>query len=214
MSRTQYYQQLKERARQVRDEFGLATLKVGRSQLRKVFKEYQITFDLWPPKSTSSPAKFKKLRGAFFYDECGPTIMVNRYLPDEPAIFTMAHEFKHYLFDKELGKVLCTENNQNEEIEIGAEIFAAELILPDQDFVKCMAEMEIPRGGCTPETLVRLKKQYQSTLSYAGLVKKATFLDFALYETFKGVRWRQLEEKLFGEPPYKKFHRSRKKYGK
>jgi hypothetical protein len=75
MSRTQYYQQLKEQARQVRDEFELATLKIGRSQLRKIFKEYQITFDLWPPKSTSSPAKFKKLRGAFFYDECGPTIM-------------------------------------------------------------------------------------------------------------------------------------------
>jgi hypothetical protein len=52
MSRTQYYQQLKEQARQVRDEFELATLKIGRSQLRKIFKEYQITFDLWPPKST------------------------------------------------------------------------------------------------------------------------------------------------------------------
>jgi hypothetical protein len=74
--------------------------------------------------------------------------------------------------------------------------------------------MEIPRGECTPETLVRLKKQYQSTLSYAGLVKKATFLDFAQYETFKGVRWRQLEEKLFGEPPYKRFYSSRKNYEK
>lgn len=211
MSRKKYYEQLKERARQVRDEFGLVTPKVGRSDLRKIFKQHSITVDLWPPKNISSPATLKRLRGAFFNDEFGPTIMVSRDLPNEPAIFTMAHEFKHYLFDRELGEVLCSENNQHEEIEIGAEIFAAELIFPDQDFVRCMTEMGILRGQCTPETLVRLKRHYQATLSYASLVKKATFLEFAVHEVFKGVRWKKLEEKIFGEPIYKQIQRSRRR---
>lgn len=210
MSRTQYYEQLKARAREVRAQFGFITPKVGRSDLRKIFKHHGIAFDLWPIKNERSPAKFKKLRGAFFCDELGAAIMVNRDLPNEPAIFTMAHEFKHFLFDRDVRSVLCSDNNQGEEIEIGAEIFAAELIFPDQDFRSCMAEMEVSMGHCTPETLVRLKRRYQATLSYASLVKKATFLEFAAHEVFVGVRWQKLEEDIFGEPIYRKIRRSKK----
>lgn len=213
MGRTQYYEDLKQHARQVRADFGFTTPCVRRSDLQKIYREYEIKFDLWPKPGAPRTARFKQLRGAFFWDELGATIMVSRDLPDEPAIFTMAHELKHFLFDRDLGQVICFENNQNEAIEIGAEIFAAELMFPDQDFAALMLRMGIEEGRCTPEILVRLKHNQKATLSYAALTKKAKFLGFANSQAFGGVKWRQLEEQLLGEPVYKKFQRHRRNLG-
>jgi hypothetical protein len=56
-------------------------------------------------------------------------------LPDEPTIFTMAHELKHHLVDSGAGPVVCRTNEQTKRIEIGAEVFASELIYPEKDFM-------------------------------------------------------------------------------
>jgi hypothetical protein len=37
---------------------------------------------------------FKPLRGAYFNDEYGVTVMLAGGMPDEPTIFTMAHELQ------------------------------------------------------------------------------------------------------------------------
>lgn len=214
MSRTHYYEEMKALARQIRLKHGLTTPRVRRSDLRRIYKPYDIQFDLWPLKGAPSTVKLKSLRGAFFYDECGVTIMVNRFLPDAPAIFTMAHEFKHFLVDRDIGTLWCGDDNQNEEIEIGAEVFAAELMFPEQDFRDNLIQMGIRKGECTPEVLVRLKRETQATLSYAGLVKKAEFLGFAPLGSLAGVKWQQVEEQIYGEPVYKqiqRYHRQTKK---
>lgn len=57
-------------------------------------------------------------------------------LPLDPHVFTMAHELKHFLRDRQLGISYCDQSNINRSIEIGAEIFAEELIFPDQYFVR------------------------------------------------------------------------------
>lgn len=64
-------------------------------------------------------------------------------------------------------------------MEIGAEVFSAELLFPDADFAGHMERLGIKRGGCLPETLVRLKHETGTTLSYAGLAIKAERLWFA-----------------------------------
>ena len=202
MSRYAYYERMKSLARDVRATAGLTTPRVLKSDLRAIYRRENIRIDLWP--------HFKGLRGAYFNDEHGASVVLNSSLPEDPRVFTMAHELKHHLVDRELGLAFCDVGNQNEEIEIGAEVFAAELIFPEQDFVAALAEMGIRKGTCTPESLVRLKTETRTTLSYAGLSKSAIRLGFAPEGTFLGVKWKKLEERINGEPVYKRIQRYRR----
>lgn len=191
-------------AREVRTGFGLLTPRVLKSDLRRIYKRYDIHIDLWP-------YKFQKVRGAYFNDESGVTVLVNRNLPDDPLIFTMAHELKHHLVDSGVVLSYCGSNNESEPIEIGAEVFAAELLFPEQDFITFLTDMGVGYGACRPQHLVELKHNTKTTLSYAGLVKRAEFLGFTNKGGFKGVQWKKLEEKIYGVPIYKKF-RLRRSY--
>jgi Zn-dependent peptidase ImmA (M78 family) len=183
-------------ARQVRAEFNLLTPQVRKSDLRRIYKKHNIHIYLWP-------YKFQKLRGAYFNDEYGVTVMLDSSLPDDPLIFTMAHELKHHLVDGELRLSYCGSNNESEPIEIGAEIFAAELIFPEQDFATRLIAMGVRYGGCKPEHLVKLKHDTKTTLSYAGLAKRAEFMRFATDDVFKKARWKKLDEEIYGVPIYK-----------
>jgi Zn-dependent peptidase ImmA (M78 family) len=138
VNRPAYYEELKALARQVRREHHLGTPRVLRSDLRRLYRAYGIQIDLWPH-------KFRALRGAYFDDELGPTVMLARQLPPEPLIFTMAHELKHHLVDRGRGLAYCAATNEREPLEIGAEIFAAELIFPEQDFVAALLALGVGR---------------------------------------------------------------------
>jgi len=156
----------------------------------------------------------KKVRGAYFVFEDGPHVMMDKSLPNEPAIFTMAHELKHHLADQELvsheGYLACEPLTSNEMIEIGAEIFAAELIFPEAEFAAWFEIAKIGLGGCEPEHLVELKLQSRTTLSYAALAKRSEFLGFAQAGIFKNIKWKKLEESIYGEPLYKQLLRYKK----
>jgi Zn-dependent peptidase ImmA (M78 family) len=106
----------------------------------------------------------------------------------------MAHELKHHLVDSEAGPLLCGTNDQKARIEIGAEVFAAELIYPEKDFVYDL--FRLIRGmpqNVTPRLLVELKRTTQTTLSYAALAKRAVLLCLAEERTLNGARWSALE---------------------
>jgi len=196
MNRSEYYQKMRELARATRDQYGLCTSRVMKNDLRRIYKEQGIVIDLWP-------RKLRGLRGAYFNDEVGPTVMLARELPVDPMIFTMAHELKHHLVDRDLPISFCDPSNQSQEIEIGAEVFAAELIYPEQMFLKDIGQ--INTRSCTPEILVRLKQSTQTTLSYAGLAKRAELLGIAPSGSLQKFRgWKKLEEQIFGTPLYKK----------
>jgi Zn-dependent peptidase ImmA (M78 family) len=139
---------------------------------------------------------FKNLRGAYFNDDCGVTVMLAGGLPDEPTIFTMAHELKHHLVDSKVGPLLCGTNDRIPRIEIGAEVFAAEFIYPEKDFVYDLFRLlrAMPQG-VTPELLTELKRKTQTTLSYGALAKRAVLLRLAEGEAFKDVRWGELERR-------------------
>lgn len=210
MSRSRYFQELKALALKVRAENNLTSPRVLRTDMRRLYRTYGISrIDLWPPKGMSDT--LTRLRGAYFNDEQGPSVMLARHLPDEPAIFTMAHELKHHLKDKHIPTLYCDASNQDEEVEVGAEVFAAELIFPDEDFAQTLRQMGIGYGQCTPERLVRLKHQTETTLSYAGLTKKAEFMRFAPAGSFAKVKWKQLDEQIYGEPTYKRVLRYRQR---
>ena len=197
MNRSDYYEELKILAGQVRAENGLHSPRVTRTDLRKIYAKCGIKIDLWP-------YKFRNLRGALFCDDLGTTVVLAKGLPEDPMVFTMAHELKHYLKDRELGLSYCDLSNEDKPLEVGAEIFAAEFLYPDADFIAHLTAMGVGVGRCAPETLVHLKRDTRTTLSYAGLAIKAERLGFAQRDTvtaFKG--WKKLEEHLYGVPFWK-----------
>jgi hypothetical protein len=196
MHRSQYYETLKKLERETRAEYGLPSARVLRSDLRRIYRDQGIKIHLWD-------YKLRKLRGAYFNDDLGPTVMLYKALPEDPMVFTMAHELKHHLVDTELSLSYCDPSNQSEAVEIGAEVFAAELIYPEAAFADDLQAMGISGGRCTPEAIVRLKRNTRTTLSYAGLVKRAEFLGFATPGALEGVKWKVLEESIFGPPLYK-----------
>ena len=205
MNRSAYYDEMKALAREVRVAHGITTPKVTLTIMRQIYKTYGIKIKLWPH-------RLKKLKGAYFNDETGPHVMIDGNLPAEQRIFTMAHELKHHLADRPDCQSHDPEH-EKEPVEIAAEIFAAELIFPDQDFAVCLASMGIREGCCTAETIVRLKRVSETTMSYAGMAKKAEFLGFASQGslTATGVKWIKLRDMIYGEPTYKQMNRIRGK---
>ena len=193
MNTQNYYEDLRTLARQVRAEHGLSSPRVLPSDLMRIYARYGIEFDEWP-------YRFRNLRGAFINDHLGTTIMIAKGLPQDPMVFTMAHELKHFFRDRDLGISYCDQSNLNKSLEIGAEIFAAELLFPDRDFIAKMKMMRIRTNQCLPKDLIRLKRQTGTTLSYAGLAIKAERLGYAPSHSLTTIKtWRRLE--AFHSPP-------------
>jgi len=200
MTRSAYYEELKQLAREVRGRYELATPRVSISDLRRIYKGEDLRIDLWPH-------KLKNLRGAYFNDSAGASAMICKQLPDEPRIFTMGHELKHHLVDSHMRVVYCDQSNELEVIEIGAEVFSAELIYPEDLFLADAHRLRIVE--MRPADLVQLKRTTKTTMSYAALVKRATWSGLAPKGSLDGVQWKKLEEKLYGEPVYKRIQRAR-----
>lgn len=203
MSRAKYYDEMKALARQTRQKYGLTSSRVLRSDLRRIYRAEEIEIHLWP-------YKLRKLRGAYFNDEHGTTVMLAKGLPEDPMVFTMGHELKHHLVDADLALSYCDSSNESSMIEIGAEVFAAELIYPEDDFRRDMQSMGVRAGGCGGSDLVRLKHETRTTLSYAGLAKRAVFQGFGSSAALSHIRWKKLEEEMYGVPLYKLIRRSKR----
>src|SRR5580700_2382248 len=197
MNRKAYYRDMQALALEVRKRHGLTRADISIKQMWKVYRVEGIErIDFWP--------NLRQIRAAYFNDECGVSVMLAKGLPDEPTIFSMAHELKHHLVDRDLMVTLCepADNaiiaDDRNAIEIGAEVFAAEFIHPEADFVRDLEKIDSPSD---PKALVRLKEATSTSLSYQAMVKRSLRLGL-LHSTdevrFEGVRWGLLEKRLFG----------------
>src|SRR5204863_211362 len=142
-------------------------------------------------------------RGAYFHDEIGTHVMLAKGLPDEPTIFTMGHELKHHFLDRLEGEgflSMCGDSNQSDLAEKAAEVFSAELIYPDADFIADVEAAGIARGGCDAAAIIRLKHRTRTTLSYTSLGKRAMFYGLAPEGSLLQVAWMKLAEEIYGEP--------------
>ena len=116
---------IKALAREKRKQYEITGYRISLSNIKKLCKQEGI--------GSIEYTKFKGIRGAYFNDDCGITIVIKKDLPVPQKIFTIIHELKHHLLDRGIPKFACTNRNENTEIEIGAEIFAVEFIFPDKD---------------------------------------------------------------------------------
>lgn len=211
MDRQSYYEYLKALARDVRSRFQLTSETVSLSALRAIYHQEGINIDYWD-------YTLKKVRGAYFLIDGEANVLVNGSIkPAETRIFILAHELKHHYIDQEVAEnqlIGCqTDWSQLSPIEIGAEIFAAELIYPEPEFLELANTMGMVGKECIPQDVVYLKQRCPAPVNYIFLVKRFERFGLVAKDAFKGVQFQKLQESMLGVPFYKKRNQlSRSKY--
>lgn len=192
------YQAARLLAHETREKYGLTGPCVKLSQIKAIYKQLGIKVTYWP-------YKFSVLRGLYINDDLGPTVMVFKGLPDDPKIFTLGHELKHHLVDN---GVCSTTDDDTTLREVAANVFAAELLLPEELFVSGLDDKNIKPGENTltevQHAIVRFKKETGTTLSYTGLAKRADRLGYVTSGALIGTKWKKLEDELYGIPFYRR----------
>jgi Zn-dependent peptidase ImmA (M78 family) len=192
------YESLKELARKKRAQYDVTTEALNLIVVRKIYSAEGIRIDNW---------KFPRtIRAAYMSDDADPSVAINETLPREPRLFSLVHELKHHYVDRlkiERGQIKCGDYNENQAIEIGAEVFAAEFIYPEVEFLERLQQMNINSGQCSPEDVVRLKRECRASVSYQFLRKRLVRLGFADSHAFDKVQFQKLEEQIYGLPIYK-----------
>ncbi len=199
MAASQAYEEAKTRALQVRETYGIDGPSLKLRQMRKIYRHQGIDLIYWP-------ARLRVLRGAYICDEDGATVMVSKDLPDDPKLFTLAHELKHHLIDH---GVCNTVDNGSDVREIAAEVFAAELLLPESIFTQELDQrgvsLQQPVGlEKVQRAIISLKRETGTTLSYFGLSKRGERLGYATKGSLTRTKWKILEESYYGVPFYKR----------
>ncbi len=198
MFRSEYYESMKALAAEKRAAYSVTTKTLSLSTVRRIYKAEGIKIDMWK----LSP----RLRGVYMCGDGEPSVLISRTLPKEPRLFAMVHELKHHYQDRAAiarGELRCGDYNANQVIEIGAEVFAAEFIYPEQEFLDCASQLGLKQGTCTAEQVVELKRACSATVSYTFLRKRLERFHFIKVGDFAKVQFQKLEESLYGLPIYK-----------
>jgi Zn-dependent peptidase ImmA (M78 family) len=196
--RADHYETMKLLAAQKRKQHGVVTARLGLQKIRAIYKAESIVIDLW---KTSS-----HIRAVYMCDGDDPSVLVNRTLPKEPRLFAMVHELKHHYCDQAAlknGEIRCGDYNANELIEKAAEVFAAEFIYPEQEFLKCAESHRLVPGKVTPETVVEFKRVCGAPVSYKFLTKRLEWFSFIERGQFAKVKFQKLEYQIYGTPIYR-----------
>jgi len=206
MTPQEHYQLARLKAGEVRSKYELTSSRVMVSDLKKIYKAEGIErVDYY------DGFKSTRIRGAYFNDEAGCSVMINKKLIRvlDPKIFTLAHELKHHLMDEVRAVSLCSNDNEHIIIERAADAFASELIYPISMFIADMEGRTIAKGACTPEDIVHLKHETKTTLSHTGIALRAQRLGYGLPENFYRIKWDTLRDELY--PEYQFFRTRQKK---
>ena len=205
-----YYREMRSLALAKRVEHCVETQLLDIKFMQGIYKTEGIKIDRWD----TSP----RIRAAYLCESNDYSVLLNKNLPREPKLFSMAHELKHHYADQsslKSGNIKCGDYNANKVIEIGAEIFAAEFIYPEDEMKDLLDELGINHENCTPQKIVEFKRVCPGIVSYSFLVKR--FEWFGLYEQrmHKDIMFQKLEEQMYGLPIYKQpwfiAHRAKKK---
>lgn len=192
------YEHAKLLANQKRSECGVTTETLNLNVVRRIYSDERIRIDKWD----FSPS----IRALYMCEDGETSVAVNRKLPREPYLFALVHELKHHFTDIPLlqsGKLTCGDYNANELIEKSAEVFAAEFIFPEAEFVELTQTMGIQKMLCSAEDVVRLKRSCKACVSYTFLRKRLVRMGYVEAATLAKVKFKNLEESMFGLPIYK-----------
>ena len=193
MSRSNYYEGMLKLARDKRGEHKVDTARFGLREVRAIYKREKIRLDRWP-----LPRKVKAL---YMCDDGHCSVAFQNALPPEPKLFALVHELKHHFCDREaLGArvIHCGDYVANELIEKGAEVFAAEFIYPQDEFVSDLQQLGITVRQ--PSDVVHFKQSCKAKISYHFIRKRLERLGLIRSGQFDRVQFKKLEEQLYGIP--------------
>jgi len=192
------YDALKALARQKRGEYGVQTSTLNLTLVKNIYRAEGVAIDPWKLSA--------RIRAVYMSEDNDPSVMLNRDLPKQPKLFALIHELKHHYCDRdviEAGHIRCGDYNANREIEVAAEVFAAEFIFPEAEFVELVKELGLMKSKVTPEDIVRFKRAAPPVVSYQFLRKRFEFLNLAPRGEYAKVQFTKLEDRMFGPPIYK-----------
>lgn len=192
------YDELKVLADEKRQRYGIATRNLGLTKVREIYRDQGVAIDYLK----LSP----KIRAIYMCDDGDPSVAVNKQLPNVPKLFSLVHELKHHFVDREeieRGVMKCGDYNANRRIEIGAEIFAAEFIYPEAEFLQDATNYGLKPMELLAEDIVKFKRFCEATISYVFLRKRLERFEFIRVGQFSDVQFQKLEEEVFGVPIYK-----------
>lgn len=198
MSRSAYYEDLKELARQKRAEFRVDTAAFGLAEVRGIYKQECIRLDHWP----RLPRKVKAL---YMCEDGDCSVALQPTLPYEPKLFALVHELKHHFRDRAAlgsGVIHCGDYDANELIEKGAEVFAAEFIYPESEFASDLQALGISVREASD--VVEIKRNCKAKVSYHFIRKRLERLSIISAGQFDRVQFQKLEYQIYGEPYYRR----------
>ncbi|WP_332649753.1 ImmA/IrrE family metallo-endopeptidase [Lysinibacillus sp. 54212] len=108
----------------------------------------------------------EEIRGFYQYEKRNRFIFINSNLSLEEQLVVCAHELGHALFHKNVNTTFMSKNTflSVSKIEREANRFAAELLIPDEDFNEHNNIYDIASLRGVPVELVRLKHQCKEGL--------------------------------------------------
>lgn len=199
-SKDEYYKRMCRLALEKRKKYSLSTKDISLSSIRKIYRSEGIQIDSWP-------RRLRKVKAAYFNDEDGCSVLLDMNLPEEPRLFAMIHELKHHYEDQGNLRCFCDDvYDSSPLIEIGAEVFAAEFIFPDDEFREYVPQF-YRDDFLRPEDMVRMKYHCPARVSYQYLQKKLTRLGYITAGQFANVQFQKLHETLYGSHHYHKRQR-------
>lgn len=102
------------------------------------------------------PAQERAVSGAYFFSkDLGPCVLVNENELASRRRFTEAHEYCHFLIDRELTEgEICSHDRRREPFEMRANAFAAAFLMPAGGIQESLEDSEV--GNVGPEDAVHL----------------------------------------------------------
>lgn len=192
------YEEVRLLAQEKRALYAVNSSRLGLQTIRNIYKAEGISIHYYPK-------RLRNLRAAYFNDDEGCDVLLNKDLPDEAKIFSLAHELKHHYLDRNIipKSIICSLQYSNEPlIEKTAEVFAAEFVWPEQEFIRSAAEYGISAENCTPQLIVCFKRQINIPISYTFLVKRLEWFKIIRKGQFDKIQFKKLEWSIFGKPFY------------
>jgi Zn-dependent peptidase ImmA (M78 family) len=194
--RNDYFETMKRLAREKRVLYSVQTTAFGLREVRAIYRAEKLKIDAWKLPS--------KVKAVYMCEDDICSVALQPTLPPEPKLFALVHELKHHYCDQDrlnAGEIKCGDYNANEVIEIGAEVFAAELIYPEEEFrINASA---FRAGPWVAEDIVRFKKTCGARVSYTFIQKRLELFSFIIPGQFRTVQFKKLEEHMYGVPFYK-----------
>jgi len=136
-------------------------------------------------------------------DDIGACVGINRAHPVARQRWSIAHEFGHFLRDREAGDVFVESHLARDPAEVFSNTFTAELLLPEAGIARLFNDRRRARGGrFTPVDLASLARYFEVSFEAMGRrLEEVDLLPVGTHEKLLASRQRLGVQSLAAAPP-------------